>query len=138
MRRRAFSGLLVATLVTLTGAACDDNSGTPIDPSPTPTVVNETFSGILTVNGGVTFPFASNAAGAVTARLIALTDGAAIGMAVGTSTGTTCTAVLADDNAGFGSTIFGAVQGAGSLCLRVYDVGKMTGSVTFTVDVEHY
>jgi hypothetical protein len=138
MRRRAFRGLIAIAFLAFAGAACDDESGTPIDPSPTPVAINETFSGTLTVNGAVTFPFTSEAAGAITATLSAVTDGAAVGMSIGTSTGTTCTTVLSDDNAGLGSVIFGAVQAAGRLCARIYDVGKLAGPVTFTINVEHF
>jgi hypothetical protein len=138
MRRRAFRGLVAIAIIAFTGTACDDESGTPIDPSPTPSPITETFSGTVTVNGAVTFPFSTNTAGAVTATIVALTDGAAVGFSIGTSTGTTCETSLSNDFAGFGSVIFGAVQSSGTLCLRVYDVGKNTAPVNFTVEVEHF
>ena len=61
-----------------------------------------------------------------------------IGIALGTWSGTTCSIVLANDVSGLGSAVTGAVQGAGSLCARVYDVGKLTGTATFTIEVSHF
>jgi hypothetical protein len=62
----------------------------------------------------------------------------AVGLALGTFTGTTCTIVLANDVSGPGSAINGIVQGQGTLCARVYDVGKMPVPANFTLEVTHY
>lgn len=61
-----------------------------------------------------------------------------IGIALGTWSGTTCSIVLANDLSGVGSTVTGVVQSAGSLCARVYDVGKLPSTATFTIEVTHY
>jgi hypothetical protein len=61
-----------------------------------------------------------------------------VGLSLGTWSGTTCSIVLRADTSGVGSQIAGQVQGAGSLCASVYDVGKLTGSATFTIEVTHY
>jgi hypothetical protein len=62
----------------------------------------------------------------------------AIGMALGTWSGTTCTVVLANDITTVEGTVNGVVQGSGSLCARVYDVGRLETSAVFTIEVTHF
>ena len=61
-----------------------------------------------------------------------------VGIALGTWSGTVCSIVLTNDAATVGGAVTGQVQGAGSLCARVYDVGKIPVSATFTIDVTHF
>lgn len=69
---------------------------------------------------------------------VAAIDTPVIGIALGTWSGTTCSIVLANDVSSAGSSVNGAVQGQGSLCARVYDVGKLTVPATFTIEVTHF
>ncbi len=69
---------------------------------------------------------------------VATVDTPVIGIALGTWSGTTCSIVLANDVSAAGSSVTGAVQGQGSLCARVYDVGKLTTPATFTIQVTHF
>jgi hypothetical protein len=62
----------------------------------------------------------------------------AIGLALGTWSAPTCSIILANDLAGIDGTITGAVQAAGSLCARVYDVGRLETTATFTIEVAHF
>jgi hypothetical protein len=95
---------------------------------------------VLTLNGAHVFAFNSLTAGNVTATVTNVTPASSvIGVAIGTSTGTTCQVVLDNPNASTSSAIFGAVNTQGSLCLRVYDPkGQLTEPVSFTVAVEHF
>lgn len=61
-----------------------------------------------------------------------------IGLALGTWSGTTCTVVLANDITPRGGVVTGVVQGAGTLCARVYDVGRLEGTAVFTIEVTHF
>jgi hypothetical protein len=61
-----------------------------------------------------------------------------VGIALGTWSGTTCTIVLPNDLSSVGSQVNGVVQGSGSLCARVYDVGKLPTSANFTIEVTHF
>jgi len=138
MRRRLFPGILVIAITGIVGAACDGTDPVTPPTGPSPTTIIESFSGTLTVNGGVTFPFSASQVGAVTAVLTALApDGSVVGLSIGTSTGVTCQVILSNDTAGLNTQINGAVTAAGTLCLRVYDVGLLEAPVTFTVSVEH-
>jgi hypothetical protein len=134
---------VLALLVAAAIAACDETPTNPGPIGPTPDPVSESFSGTLTVNGAVIFPFSVAQPGAVTATVTALgpDPAAIIGISVGMWTGTTCQVVLDNANASINSQITGTVNlsTGGSLCARIYDAaGKLTGPVTFTIAVAHY
>ncbi len=140
MHRPLLCAALCLTLVG--GAACSDDPGE--NPTPTPPtqaeITEPPFTGTLTINGGATTPFTTIAAGTVTAIIDSLqpTPNVAIGVALGTWNGTSCQWIVANDNAGVGSGIAGFASGPGNLCARVYDVGKLTETVTFTVTIKHH
>ncbi|MEO7190658.1 MAG: hypothetical protein ABI051_06345 [Vicinamibacterales bacterium] len=140
MRRRLVSRVLLFSLATLAIAGCSktDTPTTPTQPTPTP--VNETFTGTLTLNGALTFPFVSSQAGLLTGTMTAVGPDATsvVGLAVGTFTGATCQIVLANDIAGLNSVITGQVNASGTLCARVYDVGKISAPVTFAILISHF
>jgi len=109
--------------------------------TPDPVIVTETFTGTLTVNGGQTHQFFTSATGAVTATLTSLGDvpaDQAVGFSMGTMAGSTCTIVLANDQAVVTSVLTGTVSTLqGALCIRMYDVGKLAGPVDYTFTVSH-
>lgn len=129
---------MIASLA-VTVAAC---SGL-IDELPTtpdPVITTETFTGTLTVNGGQTHQFFTSATGAVTATLTSLGDSPpeTVGFSMGTMAGSTCTIVLANDQAVVTSVLTGTVATLqGALCVRMYDVGKLTRPVDYTFTVSH-
>lgn len=129
----------VILIVLLTAAGCGDDD-TPTGPSePAPVAVTETFSGTLTVNGGVTNPFSVTRVGELSARLAALSvEGATVGLSLGTWNGQVCQIVLANDNAAMNVTVVGTASTIGSFCVRIYDVGKLTGPVDFEITVTHF
>ena len=132
--------LAVAAAAALAAAGCDsgDTPTDPSDPGPTPPAIIETFTGSLTANAGQSFNFDATAAGAVTATLTAVTpDTTIVGLALGTWNGTICQVLLANDNAGRGITVTGQASQAVNLCTRIYDVGQIGGSITFTITVVH-
>jgi hypothetical protein len=125
--------------VALAAAGCDSGNPPPTTPTETPPTVTETFSGTLTVNGAVTYTFDVDAAGQVTARLSAVApDGTIIGLALGLWSGLSCNVILANDQAQVGNTVVCHASGAGQLCVRIFDVGKITGPITFEVAVVHF
>ena len=140
MRRRLVSGVGVLAVAAVLAAGCE-NPSTPIPTQPSPTPVTETFSGTLTLNGALTFPFVSATAGPLTGTVTALAPDplAVIGFALGTYAGATCTLVLTTDEASQNATITGVVNAQGILCARVYDSkGQLTQPVTFTITVAHF
>jgi hypothetical protein len=141
LRPTTIAPLLLTAALTL--GCSDDAVTTPIDPT-TPIAVTETFSDSLNPNGGRTYPFVAERAGTVVARLTALAPDAtiAVGLSLGTWNGSSCAIIIANDNATVASTatvpVVGSASGTGAFCLRVYDVGKLTGSVDYTITVEHF
>ena len=130
--------LLVPIVAAAVGCSGDiDNFPT----TPDPVIVTETFTGTLNINGGVTQNVFTGATGAVSATLTSLGDNppARVGFSMGTlgSSGV-CTAVLVNDNAVVNTALAGTVSTlAGSLCVRVYDTGALTGPVNFVYTVTH-
>lgn len=130
---------MAVALLAMTVSACESDPPTTPSPTPTPAPTTETFSGSVNPNGAVTFPFTVAGAGTVTASLTTVQPDAtvALGLSLGTWNGTLCQIVLANDNALVGTVVTGAVASLGSLCVRVYDTGKVTGTMTYTVTVVH-
>lgn len=123
------------------GAACGNN--TPTTPTtPEPTIFTEVFSGTLTPNGAVSHVFFSQASGTVRVSLTSLAPdpALAIGVALGTWTGSACQVIIANDRAVLGAFVNGAVGNQGGLCVRAYDAtGSLVAEtpVTYELTVEH-
>lgn len=141
MRRLVPAILLLALTTGVAGCNNNDTAVTTPTTTTTPATapVTETFTGKLNTNGASTFPFTATAAGAVTVTLTTLSPDAtlAIGLSLGTWTGSACQVVIANDAAVQGAAVPGTVTSAASLCARVYDTGKVVTSVDFTLSVVH-
>ena len=139
MRRVTFLPLTLMAVLTLASSACDSGENTPTTPTTPGPTITETFAGTVTQNGAATFTFNTSVSGIVTATLksIAPVTTAQIGLALGTWNGVTCTVVLANDRITAGLAVTGQVNAAGSLCVRIYDVGQLTETSTFEVVVVH-
>lgn len=137
---RGMTVLLVAAAVALGGAACGSNStSTGTTTTPTAPTTTDTFTGTLNQNGGATHTFLTARSGAVTATLTSLGPdaGITVGLALGTWNGNACQLLITKDNAVQTSTIAGQASAAGSLCVRIYDVGKVIDPVGYQIDVVH-
>lgn len=136
MRRTCYGTMLLAAALVVAGCDNDIENRTPTEPAPTTT---DTFTGTINVNGAATHTFATVAAGLVTATLQTVTPDPAIqvGLGLGTWNGTNCQITLPKDDAVQGNAVIGQVSGAGTLCARIYDVGKMTEALTYTLTVVH-
>ncbi len=133
---RTFLALALVTSV----AACDDPGPTaPIPEVPVVETVTSTYTGILSRNGAITFPFRVESAGTATASLteVGPDNTIALGLTMGTWNGLQCAAVISNDNALENATITGSAGSAGSLCLRVHDVGRLSTPITFTIRIVH-
>jgi hypothetical protein len=115
-------------------------SNNPVSPN-APTT--ETYTGTLTVNGATTYAFLSAYKGSVEAVLTVLTVGdgtttpPSVGLALGTWNGSSCTINAANDYATAGVPIAGTIAAAASLCARVYDAGRLTDPVDYTLQIIH-
>jgi hypothetical protein len=136
----ALTRALAALVLVATSAACDDpGPTTPDDPEEDAPTFTETFSGVLSKNGALTFPFNALAKGTATATLASvLPDNTVpLGFAMGTWNGQACQSVISNDNAIEFTTIAGTVGSAGPLCLRIYDIGRVATTAKFTITVVH-
>lgn len=138
--RQAGLAALIA-LGSLTAGACSDSTTTtPTTPTlPSPITTTETFTGSLTVNGAVTHVFVSTVSGTVTAQITTVDPSASqvFGLSLGTWNGSSCQIVIANDAAVLNSIVTGQVTAATNLCARVYDVGKLTDALSYTITVIH-
>ncbi len=103
--RRLFPGILLLALATSL-AGCNDstnnNPTTPTTPTtPTAPATTETFTGTLHLNGAETYNFTSTTGGTVIITLTDIPDGTpAVGLSLGTWTGSACQVVIDNSNAG--------------------------------------
>jgi hypothetical protein len=152
--RRMFWRALLLVAVAAVASACDNNNNfsTPTGPTTPPTVIQETFKGILLKNAAYTHPFAVTAAGNVSVFLLSSADPAnpdnkaiQIGVSLGTWNGTSCAIVIASDNimpvnadTPLQGQLLGQATAAGNLCVRVYDVGFVPGAATYELLIDHF
>ena len=125
-------------LLALGLAACDGDTPTgPTEPRPP---VTTPFQGAVTQNGASTHSFTSSTGGTITATLTSVggAEGQVVGFALGNWFGNACSVVLANDAATSGVALTGSLTGATSLCVRVYDTGRIEGgAVPYTIEVVH-
>ena len=153
MIRRWFGGaLLLVPMAGLVSACGSSDPFLPTGPTTTPTILSETFSGVLTKNSAYTHPFAVTDAGDVSVFLLKSADPAQpdnnaipIGVSLGTWNGVSCAIVIASDNVtpvNNDTPLTGKLSGrattAGNLCVRVYDVGFVPGTATYELLIDHY
>jgi hypothetical protein len=137
MRTFLAPACLVTAVLSLGCGWFDNTPSSPDTVAPT-----ETFSGTLAVQGANVFTFNVKQTGSVSVTLATLTPTSTVGLGIGTPSGTgstaTCNLTTFTNEATAGSTpqITSTAQ-SGSLCVRVYDVGKLTASATFTINVVH-
>ena len=139
MRRWPRPWAAAVILACVLGAGCEDvENPNPIDPDPLPNVT-DTFTGTLNRNGAATFNFTVAGGGlvALTLTKVAPDNTIAVGLAMGTWNGTTCSVVLANDNSVENTTVVGQAGGIGQLCVRIYDIGKVVDPVEFELVVRH-
>ena len=136
---RLFKFVAFVLPVAMFAVACEGDIAS-IPTTPDPVTVTETFTGTLNINGAATHSFNTLATGTVTATLTSLGENppAAVGLSMGTMSGSTCSLVLTNDRAVVTSIVTGTVTTlVGSLCVRIYDVGSLTQAVPYEIRVEH-
>jgi hypothetical protein len=142
MRRSIWLGAVALAAAGAISAGCEEES--PTTPTATnPTAVTERFSGALSVSGAVAFPFNTTATGLVslTVNAVAPDTTTVVGASIGTwnaaSSSCSVSVGLFNDNATQGTAITGQISTVGTLCARIYDVGRLTAPITFEITVIH-
>ena len=137
MYRKLYPAVVMAAA--LFAAGCDntiENAPGPTAPAPTTT---ENFEGTINPNGAGNHTFLTAAAGTVTVTLTEVTPDSAlqVGLVLGTWNGIICQMSMAMDPAVQGNQILGSVSGAGSLCVRVHDNGRLSAPLSYKLTVVH-
>lgn len=137
---RYFTATIVLLPLTAALAAGCSSNNTPTTPdAPDPVAIVESFGESLNVNGARTHVFRVDTVGTVTARITTLSDPSAIvSLSMGTWNGAACQILLANDAAAMNVTLTGTAQSVGQFCARVYDVGRLTATVDYSLEVAHY
>lgn len=130
---RPMARVYAAALLAATLTSCSSSNPS----APTPTLTTETFIGTLSPGQKVVQPFTVKAAGTVTTTLAGLAGADYIGIGNGTWDGTICTVGVHAETVVVGNYFLTDVPGAQSLCILVYDVGRVTTTATYTVTVSH-
>jgi hypothetical protein len=128
----------LAVALALGAAACGNDTTTT--PTPTTTVtVTDTFSGTLTTSGAASYAFTTAASGQVVATIATLAPDSTlvVGLSLGTWNGNACQIVITKDQATQSSYVVGQASSAGSLCVRIFDVGNVINPTTYDVQVNH-
>ncbi len=139
-----FATTLLALAIPALGAAgCDNNNTTDASTASTTTPstsVTESFAGTISVSGAASFNFTANGSGTVTATLKSVSPAttAIMGIALGVWNGVSCQVVIANDAATANTTVIGSTTSSGTLCVRAYDVGKLTATQTIELNVTHF
>jgi hypothetical protein len=85
-----------------------------------------------------TFTVAKSGQVSITLTSVAPTATTALGLGIGTANGTACVLSSSTPTAIAGSTAQIAVtESPGTYCVKVYDPGTLSASVTFTVTIAH-
>ncbi len=143
MKRLATRGLALVTLTALLpvvlGACKKSSTATPAPTPPTPTT--ETFSGDVPQLGSAVHSFSVAATGSISITLTSMAPLAtmAIGLAVGSWDGTTCSVISQSDNVRVGTSGLTGTAVAGNFCAKVYDSGNIPDNttITYTISVIH-
>jgi hypothetical protein len=143
MYRRILRAVLAAATVGAMSACSNDTLSSLTTPT-TPTTFTDTFTGTLSKNGAFTHSFTTATLGGITATIVSLqpTSTQIVGMSLGVWTGAVCstspqTGGASSDTATTGSSITLNATAAGSLCVRLYDVGFIDQPVLYTLQVTH-
>ena len=143
MYRRIVRALLTTAAIVTMGACSNDTLSSLTTPT-TPTTFTDTFTGTLSKNGAFTHSFTTATLGGITATIVALQPNSAqiVGMSLGVWTGSVCstspqTGGASSDTATTGSSITLNATAAGSLCVRLYDVGFIDQPVLYALQVTH-
>ena len=134
MRALAPSVLLLALL----GAACGGSSSSSTT-SPS-TATTETFSSVLQVAGVDYQNFTVTTAGAFTATLTSLDNTAhTVGFGVGipSATGRGCYITTSITTTGGPDAQISASVDPGNYCVTIYDEGRLTTHVSFSISIAH-
>ena len=152
MTYRHLKAIVWAGVVAAAAVACSSTSpstttttvGTTTTTTTISSTANEIFTGLVGVQGSSFYSFTVAQAGAVSVTLASLTSGtpgpasaAVMGLGIGVPSGTDC-AMTDSINAAPSLTVqLTLSKGVGTYCVRIFDVGQLTGPMNFAIRIVH-
>ena len=145
--RHAFARSLALTLALLAAACGGSDSASTTTPTVTTTPTTELFEGKLQGGGDSSFySFTVNTTGNVNVTLAAVTltttpgtsTNLVLGVGLGTPIATDCSVTSqVSTGPGLVSQLVGSSLAQGIYCVRVFDVGTVTGPINFAIRIVH-
>jgi hypothetical protein len=133
--------VVVALCVLATG--CDEGEPGLVQPTVHPATITDTFTGNVALQASDSHAFVIGLTGkiAITLTNVGPAPTAEVGVGIGIPTGLTCALTLGEGTnaittAGSTPQISGTIL-PGTFCVVVYDVGRLTEPVDYTVTVNH-
>ena len=119
-------------------AGCGDDP-VPTNPDP-PAQISETFIGTINLLGADMHTFTTQQTGQATATIDSLApdSNARVTFMFGTWNGSYCSVEFVTDEATTGTRFVGNASGPGAFCVRISDIGKLTGPTTYSITVSHF
>src|SRR5262245_19352806 len=139
---KSVSVAVVVALCVL-ATACDEGTPGIVQPTVNPATITDTFTGNVAPNSADSHAFVITLSGkiAVTLTAVGPPSTAEVSIGLGIPTGLACSLTLGDattvtTTAGSTPQICGTIL-PGTFCVVVYDVGRLTDPVDYTVTVAH-
>jgi hypothetical protein len=128
----------VVLALALAAGACSSDTQVPPAPTVVPATITDTLTGTLSVGGTSAQPFTVVQTGRLTITLNSVDPTAAVGIGIGSPSAGGCALVNSQSPVSPGSSVvMSGIALAGNLCVSVYDIGQLTGSVTYTLTIFH-
>lgn len=135
----AFTRLFAVLFVAVCAASCGDDTATTPTSSSTTSPTTITFTSHLSVNGSTTRAFTTSAAGTIRLTLSSLGNGsqvAGVGIGVPATSAPCSLAVSTVTGPGSNAQVVTSAD-AGTYCVQVYDTGRLTGDLEFSLKIEY-
>jgi len=133
--RTALAAFVLASSLTIAG--CDED--TPTTPTVEPTTTTVTFASTLAPGGSSTRSFEVTRAGTVSATLVAVggstTLKVGLGVGIPLADGSGCVLSRSVDTVSGTTAQLELAVDTGKYCLQIYDLGTLTGAVSFSINL---
>jgi hypothetical protein len=133
----------VAVAFCVLATACDEGEPGLVQPTVHPATITDTYTGNVGLQASDSHAFVITLTGkiAITLTNVGPPSTAEVGVGIGIPTGLSCSLILGDGTtatttAGSTPQINGTIL-PGTFCVVVYDVGRLTEPVDYTVTVNH-
>lgn len=139
--RFVFSALPRLVMLVVAAVAAVSCNKDVVATAPTPDTTTDTFSSQLGVGGSATRSFVVRTTGMVSVTLTSVgppsTLAVGLGLGIPMASGNGCNLTRSAVTTAGSDPQVTATADSGTYCVRVYDVGNLTGDVTFSISILH-